>query len=99
MDPEEPVGKALGTGYKYVSMGITFAGGIVMCMGLGWLLDRWLGTLPLFLITGALAGSVLSFTWVYRRLMQDEKRYETEHPKAARRPGDSAIRPPDQGSE
>lgn len=78
MKPKEPVGRALGTGYKYVSMGMTFAGGIVMFTGLGWLADRWLGTLPLFLIAGTLVGSVLSFVWVFLRLKQDEARYEAE---------------------
>lgn len=79
MDPEEPARRALGAGYKYVSMGIAFAGGIVMFMGLGWVLDGLLGTLPVFLIAGALAGAVLSFTWVYMRLRQDEVRYRVEH--------------------
>lgn len=79
MEPKEPAGRALGTGYKYVSMGMTFAGGIVMFTGLGWLVDRWLGTLPLFLLAGTLVGSVLSFVWVYQKLKQDEARYEAEH--------------------
>jgi F0F1-type ATP synthase assembly protein I len=85
-EPEEPAGRAIGTGYKYVSMGITFAGGIVMFTGLGWLADRWLGTLPLFLIVGAVVGSVLSFVWVYLKLRQDEETYEREHP-SRRGPG------------
>lgn len=99
MDPREPAGRALGAGYKYVSIGMTFAGGIVMFTGLGWLLDRWLGTLPLFLIAGALGGSVLSFIWVYQKLKLDESRYEAEHRKAVGRSGDRGIRPPEQGSE
>lgn len=78
MEPKEPAGRALGIGYKYVSMGMSFAGGIVMFTGLGWLVDRWLGTLPLFLITGTIVGSVLSFMWVYLKLRQDEERYEAE---------------------
>ncbi len=97
MDPEEPAGRALGAGYKYVSIGMTFAGGIVMFMGLGWLLDRWLGTLPLFLIAGALGGSVLSFIWVFQKLKLDETRYDEEHQKSTRRLGDSATRPDDRG--
>lgn len=86
MDPEDPAGRALGAGYKYVSIGMTFAGGIVMFMGFGWLLDRWLGTLPLLLVTGALAGSVLSFIWVYQKLKQDEAQYDAEH-RGPRKPG------------
>jgi len=100
MDPEEPAGRALGAGYKYVSIGMTFAGAIVMFMGLGWLVDRWLGTLPLFLVAGALGGAVLSFIWVFQKLKQDEARYDAEHPRgASRRPGHSATPPDDRGPE
>jgi F0F1-type ATP synthase assembly protein I len=96
MDPEEPAGRALGAGYKYVSIGMTFAGAIVVFMGLGWLLDRWLGTLPLFLVAGALGGALLSFIWVYQKLKQDEARYDAEHPRgASRRTG----HPPERGAE
>lgn len=70
--PEEPVGQELGLGYKYVSLGLSFAGGIVFFMGLGYLLDRWLGLLPVLTVAGTLGGSVLSFIWVYRRLNADE---------------------------
>jgi len=70
--PDEPVGRELGLGYKYVSLGLTFAGGIVMFMGAGFLLDRWLGLLPLFTVVGTLVGSVLSFIRVYYRLKADE---------------------------
>jgi F0F1-type ATP synthase assembly protein I len=67
-------GQALGEGYKYVSLGMTFAGGIILFMGLGFLLDRWLGLMPLFTIAGTLVGSVLSFINVYRKLQADERR-------------------------
>jgi F0F1-type ATP synthase assembly protein I len=70
--PEEPVGRELGQGYKYVSLGLTFAGGIVMFMGAGFLLDRLLGLLPVFTVAGTLVGSVLSFIRVYYRLKADE---------------------------
>lgn len=70
--PEEPVGRELGEGYKYVSLGLSFAGGIVLFMGAGYLLDRWLGLLPVLTVVGTLAGSVLSFAWVYLRLNADE---------------------------
>lgn len=71
--PDEPAGRELGQGYKYVSLGLTFAGGIVMFMGAGFLLDRWLGVLPLFTVVGTLVGSVLSFIRVYTRLRADEE--------------------------
>ena len=71
-EPEEPVGRELGLGYKYVSLGLTFAGGIVLFMGAGFLLDRWLGVLPVFTVAGTVAGSVLSFIRVYYRLKAEE---------------------------
>lgn len=70
--PEEPPGRELGQGYKYVSLGLTFAGGIVMFMGAGFLVDRLLGLLPVFTVAGTLVGSVLSFLRVYHRLKADE---------------------------
>jgi len=38
----------------------------------GWLLDRWLGLLPLFTVIGALIGATLSTVSIYRRLMAGE---------------------------
>jgi F0F1-type ATP synthase assembly protein I len=63
-----------GEGYKYISLGFTFAGGIVVFMAGGWALDRWLLLTPLFTILGTLLGAVLSFLHVYWRLADDEAR-------------------------
>ena len=70
--------QGVGVGYRYVSLGLTFAGGILLFMGAGYVLDRWLGTLPWLLLTGTIAGAVLSFLAVYRRLMADEARDKRE---------------------
>jgi F0F1-type ATP synthase assembly protein I len=72
MNPKPGPGQQYGQGYKYVSLGLTFAGGIIMFMAAGLGLDRWLGLTPLFTISGTLIGAVLSFVSVYRRLMADE---------------------------
>ena len=40
-------------------------------MGGGWLLDRWLNTLPVFTVVGALGGAILSTVSIYRRLIGD----------------------------
>ena len=45
-----------------------FAAGVIVFMAGGWLLDRWLGTFPVFLVLGALIGAVLSTLSIYRRL-------------------------------
>jgi F0F1-type ATP synthase assembly protein I len=74
MKQKDNSGRALGEGYKYVSLGMTFAGGIILFMALGFLLDRWLNVLPLFTVAGTLGGAVLSFISVYRKLQADERR-------------------------
>ena len=68
MEPKSGPGKQYGEGYKYVSYGLTFAGGIIVFMLVGLWLDRRLGVVPLFTIAGTLIGAVLSFLSVYRRL-------------------------------
>lgn len=68
-DPE----RDLGEGYSYFSLGITFAAAIVLFALGGWLLDRWLGITPALTIVGTLAGSALSFFWVYAKLKSDEE--------------------------
>ncbi|NIN10295.1 MAG: hypothetical protein GTN62_03115 [Gemmatimonadales bacterium] len=71
MEPDRTPTRELGEGYSYVALGFTFAAGILMFMGGGWLLDRWLGLTPLFTIVGTLVGAVLSFLNVYWRLQAD----------------------------
>ena len=63
----------MGEGYKLLGLGMTFAGGIILFMLVGLLIDRWLGVVPLFTVIGTLAGSVLSFINVYAKLTADEK--------------------------
>jgi F0F1-type ATP synthase assembly protein I len=87
--------RELGEGYKYVSLGLTFAGGIILFMGMGFLLDRWLGWMPVLTVAGTLLGAVLSFLNVYWKLQADEKEYDAEHAaehEAARRRNRSGTR-------
>ncbi len=60
-------------GYKYVSLGLSFAGGIILFMGIGFWLDRKLGLTPLFTLVGTLGGAALSFTWVYLKVTAGEE--------------------------
>ena len=55
--------------YRYASLGMTFAAGIVVFMAAGYGLDRWLGTLPFGTITGTVLGGVPGFLSVYRRVI------------------------------
>ena len=88
MVPNAPAGRAIGEGYRYVGLGCTFAGGIVVFLAGGWGLDRWLGTTPLFTLVGMLAGAVLSFLNVYWKLKADTDRRS----EADRRTGGPADR-------
>ena len=74
--------QGVGAGYRYVSLGLTFAGGILLFMAAGYALDRWIGTLPWLTLVGTIVGAVLSFLAVYRRLMADEAKAKQE--RAAR---------------
>jgi F0F1-type ATP synthase assembly protein I len=51
-----------------------FAGGVLMFMGGGWLLDGWIGLFPLFTIVGALLGTVLSMMTLYRHVTEMDRR-------------------------
>ncbi len=68
MKPEPGSQREVGDGYRYVALGITFGLGIVLFMGAGFALDRWLGTIPWFTMLGTVVGSVLSFVNVYAKL-------------------------------
>lgn len=58
-----------GGGYaRFLSLGFTF---IVIIGGLtaaGFFVDRWLGTLPLFLLAGLVLGFVAGLIYIYRAL-------------------------------
>lgn len=70
---DDNVGREMGEGYKYVSLGLTFAGGIIFFLALGFGLDRWLGTTPVFILIGTFLGTILSFLTVYRKLQEEER--------------------------
>ena len=74
MKPEPNASQQVGAGYKYVSLGITFAGGIILFMGVGYWLDRRFGLMPIGTLAGTLLGAFLSFMVVYRRLQADAER-------------------------
>ena len=73
MKPDPGSQRELGDGYRYVALGITFGLGIVLFMGLGYWLDRWLGSTPWGTIVGTLVGSALSFVNVYAKLEAERK--------------------------
>lgn len=64
-------GRELGEGYRFLGIGLQFAGGIVFFTLGGVALDRWLGLMPLFTIVGTLLGTTLSFVNVFIKLQAD----------------------------
>ena len=46
------------SGLAYAA-GITLFASVIVCSGLGWLVDRWLGTAPWFLAGGVVLGAAV----------------------------------------
>jgi ATP synthase protein I len=58
-----------GGGYtRFLSLGFTLLAIIGGLTAVGLLVDRWLGTLPLFLLVGLVFGFVAGLFYVYRAL-------------------------------
>lgn len=68
MGPEKAPRGSLVYVYQYSGLGCAFAAAVLVFMGGGWLLDRWLGIFPVFMVLGALLGAVLGTLSIYRRL-------------------------------
>lgn len=73
MKPDPGSSREVGDGYRYVALGITFGLGIVLFMGVGFALDKWLGWTPWLTMLGTLVGSVLSFVNVYTKLERERR--------------------------
>ena len=63
-----------------MSLGIEFALGPVVFGGVGWLLDRWLGTAPILTIVLAIVGVVASFLRTWYRYDAEMKLKEAAGP-------------------
>ena len=57
----------------YTSLGFILPAGAVVGCALGWLLDRWLHTSPLFTVVMAFLGAAAGFVEVLRILGRAEK--------------------------
>jgi ATP synthase protein I len=72
-----PIGEAVAfTALAYLLSGPLLYG------GLGWLLDRWLGTEPLFVLIGILGGMALSLYVVWVRYGAPDRRPPAASPDA-----------------
>lgn len=59
----QATGTAMGLGFRVAS---ELVAGVLVGGGMGWALDRWLGTSPAFLIVMLVVGMVAGFWNVYR---------------------------------
>jgi F0F1-type ATP synthase assembly protein I len=71
MSPLEQVG-------YYTSLGIILPAGAVGGLGLGWVLDRWLHTSPLFTLILCVAGAAAGVIDILRVLTRTEKRDDAD---------------------
>jgi ATP synthase protein I len=56
------------------TLGFTLAGFVVVFLGLGYLVDRWAGTKPWFMIGGVLVGAGLGFAYLVFMLFSRSSR-------------------------
>ncbi len=57
----------------YLDLGLRFALTILVAAGGGYVLDRWLHTLPLFLVVGLVLGAVAGFLNIYRTVFPSSR--------------------------
>ncbi len=70
-DDKNRFGRSFGLGYSYVAVGFTLAAAILVLGGLGWIIDGWLHTRPLFALVGFLVATVGWFMSLYYRVQRD----------------------------
>lgn len=58
---------------RYLGHGLTWAMSTALFLFLGWLVDRWLGTTPLFMIVGAFVGAGAGFYSLYYHLVVEPR--------------------------
>lgn len=59
---------------QYLGHGLTWAMSTGLFLVGGWFVDRWLGTMPLFLIVGAFVGAGAGFYSLYHHLVVEPRR-------------------------
>ncbi len=84
---QEPPSLARAAG-QYLGWGLQWALATALFLFLGWLVDGWLGTKPLFTIVGAFVGAGAGFYSLYHHLVMAQ-RAEDERRKRRREGGSS----------
>jgi F0F1-type ATP synthase assembly protein I len=66
---ERPKRPQVADAASFLGHGLTWALSTALFLFLGWLLDGWIGTLPLFTILGAFVGAGAGFYSLYHHLV------------------------------
>ena len=74
---------------KYSALGLEMALSVVIGMGIGYYLDRWLGTEPWLMIVWIGLGFAAGVRSLYRTAVRSGKDLEREEEERRRKPGGS----------
>ena len=58
----------------YFGMALNFAVAILLFGAIGWFVDGWVHSLPLFTVTGTLLGGVLGFLNLYWKILKGDRK-------------------------
>lgn len=58
---------------RYLGYGLAWAVSVALFLALGWLVDGWLGTMPLFTILGVLIGAGAGMINLYNRVVVEPR--------------------------
>ena len=83
-DQQQRSARSFGEGYAYVGAGFAFAFAILLFGAVGWVVDGWLHTRPLFAIIGAFAGGFAGFMSIYVRVVRDAEAAKRERGAGSR---------------
>ena len=86
--PDNPNREAqdYGRGYEYVAAGFTFAAAILAFGALGWVIDGWLHTRPLFAIIGSFVGGTAGFLRLYYQVQGEIDAEKKEQGAGSKKP-------------
>ena len=73
-DDQTPESRGYGQGSEYFALALAFVVAILGFGALGWLVDGWFGSRPLFAIIGAFVGGFGGFMNIYYRVVKDTAR-------------------------
>ncbi|MGH7569029.1 MAG: AtpZ/AtpI family protein [Gemmatimonadales bacterium] len=80
MAPQDPKderardARSYGQGYAYFGVALSFALAILSFGAIGWVVDGWLHTRPVFAIAGGFVGGTAGFLSIYYRVKRDSER-------------------------